>query len=347
METRPYGGGFANFVGIKCGWCDHEAWHPCKNGGWAIRIFRAHGWKMGNKPSQHRCPTCFAKAKSGRRRVADNPVIPPEVGKMLKKQMAYEALPATADPAPPAEPPAPVLSDPGPPATVIMRKPVRGLPSIPGVTVFTRREHAARSGIGITGSVDGLAFYTVPLGDGWTWKRTADTTQEERAAWAASRRTGPRVLPRADGSHIVLKPTPKETPMTAKVVPMKEPMPTQDPLPAVEVHADPARKPTRDERNAIHDELTKVYDPVDERYAGSDSDKTVAERLDVPRAWVVEVREMFFGAHDRNKAALQKMAGLDKAIALAKQASARLLEMAAEADTLERELVAARNQLEG
>jgi hypothetical protein len=363
METRPYGGGYTNFVGIKCGWCDTESWHPARNGGWAMRIFRATGWKVGSKPHQHRCPVCFGKARFARRKV-DNPAIPPEIGKKLKEQIIashlkddlmnsstiatsaevyhgpLEATLAMADPSPPTEPKAAPAAAPAPPVVLRARK--GGAAMTPGRTLFNRKENAKRSGETYTGSVDGNAFYVVPLADGWTWKWAADVTSDEKFAWQANR-TG-RGAPRTHTSK-------EKKPMAATVTPIrKDPMPT--PLEQANqivsgVKAAPAPNPSREQRGQIHDELTKVYDNVAERYLGGDSDKVVGERLDLPRAWVTEVRAMFFGEHDRNQNMEKQIGALDAAIKLAKTAATRLLEMASEADTLERALVEARKKLEG
>jgi hypothetical protein len=361
METRPYGGGYTNFVGIKCGWCNTESWHPARNGGWAMRIFRATGWKVGSKPHQHRCPVCFGKARFARRKV-DNPAIPPEIGKKLKEQIIAshlkddlmgssvigtstevyygdtEATVDLVDPSPPKEPRAAPAAAPAPPAT--LRAVRGGATMVPGRTVFNRRDNARRSGETFTKKVEGVGFYVLPLGNGWTWKYPADLTSDEKFAWQAKR----------DGRNAPRK---EKNLMAATVTPIrKDPMPTPDPLAKANdivsgVKAAPVAAPSREQRGLIHDELTKVYDNVAERYLGSDSDKVVGERLDLPRAWVTEVRAMFFGEHDRNQQTEIKIAALDKAIELAKTASGRLLQMASEAETLERDLVNARKKLEG
>jgi hypothetical protein len=107
----------------------------------------------------------------------------------------------------------------------------------------------------------------------------------------------------------------------------------------------PDRQPTRDERASIHDELTKTYDIVGQRYAGQDSDANVAGRLDLPRVWVTDLRTMFFGDHDRNQQTDRKIKELDAAIELAKAATTKLLEMAATAETLAADLRVARSKL--
>jgi hypothetical protein len=107
------------------------------------------------------------------------------------------------------------------------------------------------------------------------------------------------------------------------------------------------RQPTRDERSMIHDALTTDYDIVQQRYVGNGSDQVVATRLNIPRAWVRDLREMFFGDYDRNSQTDLKAKELDAAYVQALAASARLMEMATEAEALATALKAARKKLEG
>jgi hypothetical protein len=234
-------------------------------------------------------------------------------------------------------------------------KPVRGQTSTPGRTMFPNRKAAASAGVRATGSVDGMAFFTVPLGDGWTYKLHVNTTEAERTEWRKSRRYDARPMARKADSPLGPKPAyPKyeaAAPMPTKqlhgaIAPTDQPQPepTKEPMtPTPNITAD--RQPTRDERSLIHDELTKTYDHVDQRYAGNDSDANVAGRLNLPRAWVTDLRTMFFGDHDRNQQTDRKIKELDAAIELAKAATTQLMEMAAKAETLAADLRAARSKL--
>lgn len=65
--------------------------------------------------------------------------------------------------------------------------------------------------------------------------------------------------------------------------------------------AEPPREITREARRRIADLLETVYDVDAGHYTGEESDKSVAETLSYPRAWVKEVREALFGDHDRNE----------------------------------------------
>jgi hypothetical protein len=198
--------------------------------------------------------------------------------------------------------------------------------------LFTRRDNARRSAQLTYGpkSKDGVDFFVMPADGGWVWRLASEITEAERAVWTRRYR-----------KHHATEGTPMAN-APDNVTPIRK-----DPMPAPDAKPTDIRQPTREERGKIHDELTRIYDTVDERYAASGSDKDVAARLNMPRAWVTDIRSMFFGDHDRNQVAAAKVAKLDEAIALAKAATSKLLQMAQDAEALERDLVTARKQLEG
>jgi hypothetical protein len=343
LEGRRYGSGHATYAQIVCGYCDHTEWHIARDSGVAIRVFRSAGWKVGNKDKQHRCPACFSKIKSARR-TPDNPAIPKEIGKQLKEKIVSahlkDALMNGSILHPGGVIDMPLLPGDERPAIEkaidgIHPVPPRpratpGTPSVPGKTTFGTRHNASQAGTRATGSTDGHAFYTVPLGAGWTWKLAVNTTEAERTHWRATRKYGPRkpVEKKAQRLHGAIV-QPEKDPMTHTTAPTAD------------------RQPTRDERSSIHDELTKTYDIVQQRYAGNDSDANVAGRLDLPRAWVTDLRTMFFGDFDRNQQSEAKLKVLDEATVFAENAMTELLEMAQRAEQLVSGLRAARKKMEG
>jgi len=355
METRPYGdsGNYANHASIECGACHTVSWRPAHNPGSALRTFRRLGWKVGSKPPQHRCPDCMKPARDTTS--ADNPVIPKEIGAMLKTQIVEHrvermmASPHRLTPQKPVQAPVRQI-DPIPPppsleAVLPPTPPKRGVLSTPGVTLFTRRDNAARSGASATGGTDGVEFFTIPVGEGWTWKRVADVTDDEKKAWLPRPgRGGYRARPAKTPPKTI-----EETPVTVvPLTPRKDPMPTIEPAPIASSTPVPSgREPTRDERNTIHEALTASYDIVAQRYSGEVSDRALAERLSVPRVWVRDLREQFFGDFDRNDQTEAKKKDLDEAIVLASEAVKRLMEMAAECETIEQSLRKLRTRLEG
>lgn len=64
---------------------------------------------------------------------------------------------------------------------------------------------------------------------------------------------------------------------------------------APDVTVIPPRAATPKDRRRIQDALDAVYDIELGGFKAGASDEAVAQRLDVPRAWVTEVREMLYG----------------------------------------------------
>lgn len=62
--------------------------------------------------------------------------------------------------------------------------------------------------------------------------------------------------------------------------------------------AEKPREMSREDRRIISEKLDEVYGK--DAYKGSWTDSTVARSLDVPRAWVAQVREQFFGPQGSN-----------------------------------------------
>ncbi|HAY06434.1 MAG TPA: hypothetical protein DCY26_07240 [Hyphomonas sp.] len=56
----------------------------------------------------------------------------------------------------------------------------------------------------------------------------------------------------------------------------------------------------RDDRRIITDKLDEIYDEKIGRYISPWTDAAVSRDLGVPRAWVAEVREQFFGPEGSN-----------------------------------------------
>ena len=65
--------------------------------------------------------------------------------------------------------------------------------------------------------------------------------------------------------------------------------------PMVETKANAPREMGRDDRRIITDKLDEIYDEKIGRYISPWTDAAVSRDLGVPRAWVAEVREQFFG----------------------------------------------------
>ena len=93
--------------------------------------------------------------------------------------------------------------------------------------------------------------------------------------------------------------TPAPEPLIEAVEPLENPMPSTPP---------PVAEPTRTQKRSILDQLEDVYMEA-KGYKGDWSDAKVAEKLDVPRIWVSNIRADFFG-EDVNEQAKQIAADL-------------------------------------
>jgi hypothetical protein len=109
----------------------------------------------------------------------------------------------------------------------------------------------------------------------------------------------------------------------------------------------PPREMTREDRRRLRDQLDEVYLPEEGRYRGDLSDAKLAERLQMPRAWVERMRVEDYGDFDRNEVAEKQVADLDAAIASAKAAVDSLLDGAAKAEGELQKLEALRRRLGG
>ena len=95
------------------------------------------------------------------------------------------------------------------------------------------------------------------------------------------------------------KPTPHVEAAPDRVVQLVPPAP------------EPPRQPTREDRRLIVDELDRTYDLTNMRYPGKLDDAALAARLDVPRAWVAELREQLYGPEANEAQAQREAAYID------------------------------------
>lgn len=102
---------------------------------------------------------------------------------------------------------------------------------------------------------------------------------------------------------------------------------------AAGVVADPPRQPTPKDINRIQTELQERYDSDAERYRGADSDRVVAERLDVPRAWVSAERARAYGP-DRCEADQHDLSELQQIVERSKQMAELYVEHATQAEAV-------------
>jgi hypothetical protein len=104
-------------------------------------------------------------------------------------------------------------------------------------------------------------------------------------------------------SSVVKLQTPSITPLNMSITLEKEKPAMKNETPAANLSrialaasttAGP-RSPSRDDKRLIMLELQEVYIGEDKGYEPGHSDETVAKKLNVPRKWVEDIREEFFG----------------------------------------------------
>jgi len=108
--------------------------------------------------------------------------------------------------------------------------------------------------------------------------------------------------------------------------------------------AEPPRQPTREDKRKIREALDACYLIDKARYAGDGNDKTLAERLNVPRAWVAAERDDAYGpdaCEDDGKAD----AVLADLIARQRKGETEALDLAARFEASRREAEALRAKL--
>lgn len=106
---------------------------------------------------------------------------------------------------------------------------------------------------------------------------------------------------------------------------------------ALGVAAEAPREPTREDKRKIVDRLDRVYAVGEDRYTKNHSDETVAKFLDVPPAWVAQLRDDLYGP-DVNEVATQRAAAIDKVEADAQAIEDRILKLSDDVDALKREV---------
>lgn len=160
-------------------------------------------------------------------------------------------------------------------------------------------------------------------------KRPELTPAQRRAAYCKIE-GAPRAQPQLDPVNPV---------MAEKLAPVLAAMTAEPEEPPMA--AEPPRHPTQADNRRILDCLIEHYDEEAQRYRKAFSDEALAQKLAVPRLWVSDVRERFYGP-DVNEAMAERDAKVAHALDVADAAVKRLLEMAQEAEQIGAELRSAK-----
>jgi hypothetical protein len=95
------------------------------------------------------------------------------------------------------------------------------------------------------------------------------------------------------------------------------PPPAPEPAPAAAappplIKVEPPREPTVAERRRIADALEEHYNVDAGLYRQSWSDTSLAAKLNLPRAWITDIRTLLFGRGEANEAGALKMAAIER-----------------------------------
>ncbi|PZR36474.1 hypothetical protein [Caulobacter segnis] len=106
----------------------------------------------------------------------------------------------------------------------------------------------------------------------------------------------------------------------------------------------PPRQPSLADIRKIRQALDEAYDDEAGCYRGNASDRSLSERLDVPRAWVSNEREHAYGPErcEQDREDLAKVEGIKQRAA---DLEAQAMEVAQAAETLRRDAEAMRARL--
>lgn len=94
------------------------------------------------------------------------------------------------------------------------------------------------------------------------------------------------------------------------------------------LRAEKPREMSRDEKRRIFREIDDNWDEPNGRYLGAASDREIAQKLAVPRAWVEAARVEMFGESGRNEAFDKVLADVKAKAKEADKAAADALELA-------------------
>lgn len=358
MVTRPYGdsGQYRSHARIVCSKCSKDEVVPANNSGTPNRSFHNRGWIIGNRRNQDVCPECRV-AQLTKSRLSNSTILDP--GALNAYDKAVDVLATDVAPV------NPVMQEKLKPAmekvihaAVVPDKPTpdarhwpefvhhatpRG-PQYVRTCGFGSKANAQRGAVfylqrghNIPKPRDGADYIVRQTQDGgWRWMCPNLPVPEPYVKPAQSSTPKPRLTP---------------TPAAIPAAPEKAPEPMEMPSDAVfaELVGDKSALtlPTRADKQRIGGGLDVRYDMRNERYKEDWSDAKLAETLDVPRAWVTQVRVDMYGDHDRNEINDAAFKALKEALAQAERAEAKLLDMAQEAERIATNLKAQLAKLTG
>ncbi|UTC28175.1 hypothetical protein GURKE_01440 [Brevundimonas phage vB_BpoS-Gurke] len=300
-----------NHVVAECSRCPAKAKIPTpKNSGsfapeMAQRIFRQSGWQMRNNRRKDLCPSCSTEKAARAAKLKDTPTMKPSAPTLMEERLKQAQSKSVQDKvdksvtslkAAAAERPKPALS------------------VVPAATPELSKEVRYKQLCAARGRLAGICSmekrWNKPLTEEQiaVLRRQPTETHEEHIARLEARRTelqkeheGKEPVCYAPKSKKAAKPAAKPAPKTQSVQPAAVATTAETVRDLYEAPATPRSRSSKESR-MIRDALDVHYDEDRERYQGDMSDRKLAEQLNVPAAWVSELRELNGYGPDRNAA---------------------------------------------
>jgi hypothetical protein len=116
---------------------------------------------------------------------------------------------------------------------------------------------------------------------------------------------------------------------------------------ATQAAADAPRQPTPADKRRIFREIDDHWNEEKSRYEGSTTDQTIATGLDVPRAWVTQIREDAFGKSQRNEDMDKVLGNLKNLKGECDRAMSSAMELAEKFEALSKQCVAMQEAING
>lgn len=324
-------GSFVRRVGVSCCKCGKDEWAHADRPGVGNRIFHNRGWVLGSKRTRDVCPSCRG---DGSRRDGMTKAQKVKAWKAIDRRLGVQKEDLGG-------PINTVLAEKLAPIKEAMVK--QGFEKVWPTRTAAGGEACSQmrrpSNGGISNPLANIHYHTFKVGDGWGWmklEKPLDCVEGfslERAARhsaMATRNARSKLFGEQVGTEIYACPDGTwGWRITERSIEEKE-----SAVSTSNGASSSTAVATRTDNRAIMDELETVYDVEGQRYRGSMSDAAVSEKLKMPRIWVRQVREQFYGAYDRNETKEKEVQSLRETEAMARGSVEKLTAMALEAEQI-------------
>ncbi len=234
------------------------------------KFFRQRGWHMGSSRSKDKCPACSVMSRAGSQK--DNQGVVIGAIQVIERRSSAPEVEIMPEPQQRTRP-----------ALVVDNVEPESKVAIP----IHERARAWRAGL----TEEERLAHNKKIAEGRRRGRAEREAQADAEAKAARRSEAARTASLARWAKrdaeaaASAEPAPAEVVATVRKI-IAEPEP---------LRADPPPQPTRMDKRRIKEALDDHYNVEHQMYRGSVNDRALAEQLDVPPAWVSELREDLYG----------------------------------------------------